>query len=249
MDEYKGFFRIATTNWEKGTYVTVLKTSDMQTVGRTEPLAPGERMQSMRFVGDMGYVVTFRNMDPLFTIDLSDPYKPKVMGELKIPGFSQYLHPVGDGLMLGIGRDVQVTYTRDAAGTERIVGAIDVGLKASLFDVRNPFDPKEIDTLALGEGWTEVGSNPRALMCDASRGLYGFMMERNDNNGYWVCDALLLCVVEGKLSIGATLKPGGSLSQYGSRLCFIGNSLYIAHESGIIVYDYNSYIKLGSISF
>jgi uncharacterized secreted protein with C-terminal beta-propeller domain len=249
MDEYKDYFRIATTNWETGTYVTVLKTSNMKTVGRTEPLAPGERMQSMRFVGDMGYVVTFQNMDPLFTIDLSDPYNPKVLGELKIPGFSQYLHPVGGGLMLGIGRDVQVTYTRDVTGVERIVGTTDVGLKASLFDVSNPFDPKEIGTLALGEGWTEVCDNPRALMCDASRGLYGFMMQIWDNRGSQSSDALILCVDDGKLTIDATLKLDKDFWVYNSRLCFIGNSLYLVHDTGIVVYDYSSYVMQGSISF
>ncbi|MCL2151459.1 MAG: beta-propeller domain-containing protein [Oscillospiraceae bacterium] len=249
MDEYDGYFRIATTSWEAGTFVTVLKTSTMRTVGRTEPLAPGERMQSARFNGDMGYVVTFQNMDPLFTIDLRDPNNPKVLGELKIPGFSQYLHMVGEGIVLGIGRDVQETYTRDANGAERVVGIRDVGIKASLFDVSNPFDPKEIDVLALGEGWAEVSSNPRALMCDSERGLYGFMVERWDNAGNWFCGAVVLRVEDGQLLIDATLKPNEYLSQNSSRLCFIGNTLYLVHGSGVIAYDYSSYARLASISF
>ena len=249
MDEYNGYFRIATTSWEAGTFVTVLKALSMRTVGRTEPLAPGERMQSARFNGDMGYVVTFQNMDPLFTIDLRDPTNPKVLGELKIPGFSQYLHMVGEGLVLGIGRDVQVTYTRDANGTERVVGTRDVGIKASLFDVSNPFDPKEIDVLALGEGWADVSGNPRALMCDSARGLYGFMMEGQINAVNWSCGAVVLRVEDGQLMIDATLMPNEYLSQYDSRLCFIGNTLYLVHGSGVIAYDYSSYARLASISF
>jgi len=249
MDEYEGYFRIATTDTDTGTYVTVLSVSDMQTAGRTEPLAPGERMQSMRFMGDMGYIVTFRNMDPLFTVDLSDPYKPRVLGELKIPGFSQYLHPVGDGLLLGIGRDTQEFYTRDAKGVESVIGFKDVGMKVSLFDVSNPLDPKEIDVLALGEGSAEVSNNPRALMCDYARGLYGFMAERWGPKGNWSSGALLLRVEDGKLTIAATLNPTEYFSAYGSRLCFIGNMLYIVHDNGVAVYDYSNFTKLGSIRF
>ena len=249
MDEYNGYFRIATTDWNSGTYVTILNSADMRTVGRTEPLAPGERMQSMRFTGDMGYVVTFENMDPLFTIDLTDPYNPRVLGELKIPGFSQYLHPVGNGLLLGIGRDTQETYTRDSRGVETVIGFIDTGIKVSLFDVSNPFDPREIDVLRLGEGWAEVSNNPRALMCDPSRNLYGFAMENWGNRGYWPVNALILNVENGKISVAATLKLEGYYGMYGSRLCYIGNTLYFVHETGVDIYAYNTFEKLGSLSF
>jgi len=249
MDEHRGYFRIATTDWGVGTYVTVLSAADMRTVGRTEPMAPDETMQSMRFMGDMGYVVTFEMVDPLFTIDLSDPYNPRVLGELKIPGFSQYLHPVGDGLLLGIGRDTQELYTRDSRGVETVVGFRDVGLKASLFDVSNPFDPKEVDVLILGEGWAEVSHNPRALMSDSARGLYGFTAERWDNRGNWSGDAVILLVADGQLSIATTLSTGNHYGIYGSRLCFIGNTLYFVHNYGIAAYDYNSFARLGGIDF
>jgi len=249
LDEYKGHLRIATTDWAEGTYVTVLRTSDMRVVGRTEALAPGERMQSMRFMGDMGYVVTFQNTDPLFTVDLSDPNKPKVLGELKIPGFSQYLHPAGDGLLLGIGRDTQEIFTRDSSGAESTVGFQDSGMKASLFDVSDPFDPKEVGVLRLGEGYAEVSNNPRALMCDPSRGLYGFTMERWSDKYSWSCDVLIVSVDGGRLSIAATLKPDEYISAYNSRLCFIGNALYIVHDGGIAIYDYGSFAKIGSMKF
>ena len=251
MDEHKGFFRIATTDWNAGTYVTTLHTETMETVGRTDALAPGERMQSSRFMGDMAYVVTFENMDPLFTIDLSDPYNPKILGELKIPGFSQYLHPVGDGLMLGIGRDTQELYTRDSSGVETIVGFRDVGMKISLFDVSDPFSPKEIDTLPLGEGWAEVSNNPRALMSDRSRNIFGFMIESWSSR--WALNALLIRVENGRLSIAASLDltqtSGEYASMYASRLCFIGNTLYLVHENGIEVYDYANFARLGALDF
>ena len=249
MDEYGGYFRIATTDWEKGTYVTVFD-AEMNTVGRTEPLAPGERMQSARFMGDMGYVVTFENVDPLFTVDLSDPYNPRVRGELKIPGFSQYLHPVGDGLLLGIGRDTQEIYTRDPNGVETVIGFRDSGIKISLFDVSDPFEPKEIDILKLGEGWAEVSGNPRALMCDPARSLFGFMVESWDSKGQNSGGARIISVENGSLSVAAKLSVGGyGKEMYGSRLCFIGNTLYMVYSQGVDAYNYNTFAKLGSVSF
>ena len=247
MDENNGYFRIATTDWNAGTYVTILDSSDMQTVGRTVPLAPGEQMRSMRFMGDIGYVVTFQNVDPLFTIDLSDPYYPRVLGELKIPGFSQYLHPIGDGLMLGIGRDTRELYTRESNGVETVVGFRDVGMKASLFDVSNPADPKEIDVLTLGEGWAEVCDNPRALMVDRTRNLYGFIAETW--NGRQSNNALVLSVENGRLSIAASLSALEYTNMYSSRLCFIKDTLYYARENGITAYNYNDFTKLGSITY
>jgi Beta propeller domain/RTX calcium-binding nonapeptide repeat (4 copies) len=109
----------------------------LDVVGKLEGLAPGERIFSSRFQGDYGFVVTFRQVDPLFTIDLSDPTNPKVAGELKIPGFSEYLQVIeqdGKSLLLGVGRDADPVTGRAGA------------LKVSLFDVSNPNAPKEIES-------------------------------------------------------------------------------------------------------
>ena len=249
MDEYGGYFRIASTSWDSGTYVSVLRVSDMQTVGRTEPLAPGERMQSMRFMGDMGYIVTFQNVDPLFTVDLSDPYNPKTLGELKIPGFSQYLHPLGDGLLLGIGRDTQELYTRDSRGVETVVGFRDSGMKLSLFDVSDPYNPREIDVMPLGEGWSEVSHNPRALMCDRARSQFGFSVENWDAFGNWNNGAQIFRVENGRIVISATLALNGYQGVYGSRLCFIGNTLYFVYDTGIDAYNYSTFALLGNLAF
>jgi uncharacterized secreted protein with C-terminal beta-propeller domain len=249
MDEYNGFFRIATTDWQAGTLVTVLN-SGMDIIGQTDYMAPGEWMHSMRFMGDMGYVVTFEMVDPLFTIDLADPYNPRVLGELKIPGFSQYLHPVGDGLLLGIGRDTQELFTRDRFGVETVVGFHDVGLKLSLFDVSNPFDPIEADVLHLGEGWADVSHNPRALMCDPSRGLFGFVMDSWSRD--WSisgANALIIRVENGRLSIASNLETDGGFYSWGSRLSFIGDTLYLTNDQGIRAYDYNTFIFRASLRF
>lgn len=144
IDEYKGYLRIATTT---GTWGSSLRNhlfildNKLEPVGKVSDFAKGETIKSVRFTGDTGYVVTFEQTDPLFVIDLSDPAKPEIVGELKIPGFSTYLHPVDDGLVLGVGED------GNESGTNG-------GLKLSLFDVSDPQKPTEADkiTVNLPEG-------------------------------------------------------------------------------------------------
>ncbi len=133
MDEYNGYLRIATTSGDWGdslvNQVYVLD-ENLETVGLLKNIAKGERIKSVRFTGNTAYVVTFVQTDPLFVIDLSDVTAPKVLGELKIPGYSAYLHPVGDGLVMGVGVD----------GTE---AGTNGGMKVSLFDVSDPKNPVE----------------------------------------------------------------------------------------------------------
>ena len=139
------------------TRLTTLGIADMKELGQVSGLAPGETVRSSRFIGPMAYVVTFRQTDPLFAIDVSDPSSPKVLGELKIPGFSEYLHPVGDGLLLGVGRDVDP------------VSQIDKGLKLSLFDVSDPKAPVEVDTWTRPDSYSPVAQNHHAFTWDAKR--------------------------------------------------------------------------------
>ena len=111
----------------------------LRELGRTAPIAPGERLQSARFLGDRAYLVTFRQVDPFFVYDLSDAANPKALGELKIPGFSTFLFPVGASHVLGIGYQ--------DGGWPRTI-------KATLFDVTDPANPLEQSTLALGDSYT-----------------------------------------------------------------------------------------------
>src|SRR5205823_490956 len=115
MSENDGLLRVASTGvapWgEPGpsseSYVTVLGERDGRLVvrGRLDGIGPGERIQGVRFVDDRGYVVTFRQTDPLFVVDLADPARPAARGELWMPGYSSYLHPIGGDLMIGVGQD------------------------------------------------------------------------------------------------------------------------------------------------
>ncbi len=139
IDEYNGFLRVATTSGSWGdNLVNQLYVLDenLETKGLLKDIAKGERIKSVRFTGNTAYVVTFIQTDPLFVIDLSNPEAPVILGELKIPGFSTYLHPVADGLVLGVGRDGTDTGTNG-------------GLKVSLFDVSDPKKPKESAKITL----------------------------------------------------------------------------------------------------
>ena len=158
LSEHVGYLRVITTTgdrWstESESHVRVLQESDgrLVEVGSVGDIGRGERVQSVRFAGDVGYVVTFRQIDPFYTIDLSDPADPAILGELKIPGFSSYLHPLGDGLVLGVGSDA------DDRG--RITGA-----KVSLFDVSDLADPREVAVWTAPSGWNNIGWDHRAFL-------------------------------------------------------------------------------------
>ncbi|WP_437855551.1 beta-propeller domain-containing protein [Sorangium sp. So ce363] len=145
LDEHNGKLRVSTTSqvpaeprWTTSNNVFVLEAqgTDLEKIGAVTDLAPGETIQSTRFVGDRGYVVTFRRVDPLFVIDLADPASPSVAGELKIPGFSEYMHPLDDGHLLTIGRDGE----EDGTVT---------GLALQIFDVTNASAPALLHKEAL----------------------------------------------------------------------------------------------------
>ena len=145
MSEYQGDLRVATTtnDWTgqalPSSAVRVLRPegNELVQIGEVDGLGKTEQIYAVRFFGTQGYVVTFRQTDPLYVIDLSDPTSPVVRGELKIPGYSAYLHPVGDGLLLGVGQD---------AGADGRVQ----GTQLSLFDVSDPANPQRLSTLPIG---------------------------------------------------------------------------------------------------
>ena len=158
LSEHNGYLRIVTTvggPWgdESESHVRVLSTDGdvLAEVGSVGNIGRGEQVQSVRFVGDVGYVVTFRQIDPFYTIDLSDPANPEIVGELKIPGFSSYLHPISDTLVLGVGSD--------ADDDGRVTGA-----KVSLFDVSDLAAPREVAVWTAPDGWNDVGWDHRAFL-------------------------------------------------------------------------------------
>lgn len=179
MDEANGYFRIATTvsRWvqtgdtgETQSWNNIYNLDkDLRIAGRLEHLAEGERIYSARFLGDRCYLVTFRQVDPLFVVDLATPDAPKVLGELKIPGFSNYLHPYDAQHILGFGQDTDEN------------GQVTGGVKLALFDVSDVTQPKLRHSLMIGKegSYSDVFYDHKALLFDKERSLLGFPIQES----------------------------------------------------------------------
>jgi hypothetical protein len=161
LSEHRDVLRVVSTEspawWGPGaeseSFVTTLRQRDGALVqaGRVGGLGKGERVYAVRFVGDTGYVVTFRQVDPLHTVDIADPERPRLLGELKVPGYSAYLHPISEDVLLGIGQDA------DEQG--RLFGT-----QLSIFDVSDRRRTARLQTLSLGRGWSEAESDHHAFL-------------------------------------------------------------------------------------
>lgn len=163
LSEQDGFLRVATTQeapWDEQSQtqstqsgITVLaeQADALVEVGRVDGLGVTERIQAVRYIGDLAYVVTFRQTDPLYVIDLSDPTAPRVAGELKVNGYSAYLHPIDDGRLIGVGQD--------ATDEGQVLGT-----QVGTFDVTNPASPSRIDTLRVDGASSAVEYDPRAFL-------------------------------------------------------------------------------------
>ncbi len=168
MDEYNGDLRVATTTYvysrqgsTQWNNVYVLD-EDMDMIGELEGLAEDERIYSTRFMGERLYMVTFQRIDPLFVIDLSNPRDPEVLGELKIPGFSDYLHPYDENHLIGVGKETK----------ENEWGGVSLkGVKVSLFDVSDVENPRQVDVIEIGGpgSTTEVSQDHKAFLFDRDK--------------------------------------------------------------------------------
>lgn len=176
MDEYKGNFRITTTignTWDDSSENNLyIYDATLKLIGKVEGLAKGETIQSTRFVGDRVYMVTFKVIDPFFVIDASDPKNPVVLGELKIPGYSTYLHPYDENHVIGLGFEADEK-------TGRVLG-----IKMGLYEVTDPENPiekfKEVLLYEeLGYSYSEVTYNHKALMFSKEKGLIAFPFVSN----------------------------------------------------------------------
>ncbi len=214
IDEKGGFVRVATTG--EANRITVLD-MNLKKVSEIDGIAQGETIQSVRYIGDYGYVVTFRQTDPLFVIDFKDMKKPKIVGELKIPGFSSYLHPF-NGYLVGIGRDGDENGTVNA-------------LKISLFDISDPTNPKEIDRFIVQNAYAE--SYHKTVMDCSEKNILGFIYRDNATSEAMLCT---LRIKEGKI------EHIGSYSNRSEQESYTGTVYSPGGEVlDIIYYDKSSY--------
>ncbi|MBQ8210386.1 MAG: beta-propeller domain-containing protein [Clostridia bacterium] len=235
MDKYGDYFRIATTGAKYGkdsaTFVYVLD-KDLKVVGYIEDIAKGEDMKSARFMGNTLYLVTFYQTDPLFVIDLTDPTKPEIKGELKIPGFSSYLHPIGNNLVIGVGE----------GGT---MNGTDGSAKVSLFDVSDPCDPKEIDNYTVADAYFDT--NHKAFMTvDADTfGLCLYSRFSREDHRIMMFD-----VTENGLTIHGEYSGNAVDTYYGTlRGAFIGDTIFAVNGYGIKAYSMTTNELLGEAEF
>ena len=231
LDEYKGCLRLVTTEWdyERGTQLNHLYVLDkeLETIGGIEDIAPGETVKSVRFCQDTGYFVTFRNVDPLFTADLSDPKNPRIVGELKVTGFSSYLHPYQERLLLGIGQEA-----------DENSGAVE-GYKLSMFDISDPSKVTEEDKTLLGGGYVPGATDYKAVLADGGRNLIGLCRKENQELYYEVYTyeedggfALLLTY-----HLQRADSVDGYINENQVRGLYVGEKFYVVSPAEIAVFD------------
>ncbi|HWQ64147.1 MAG TPA: beta-propeller domain-containing protein, partial [Methanospirillum sp.] len=208
LDEYKGNLRVATTidepaaNGGRSNGVYVLD-PDMVVIGSLDHLASGEKIYSARFMSDLLYLVTFKTMDPLFVIDLSNPKNPGILGELKIPGYSDYLHPYDKTHLIGIGKDT----------TPNQWGVSATGIKVALFDVSNLTNPLEVGHVIIGEKGSdsEVLHDHRAFLLDQSNNVMAIPIKEITNSptpGSQYSGSYIPTIWQGTYVFGIDIKNG-----------------------------------------
>jgi uncharacterized secreted protein with C-terminal beta-propeller domain len=183
MDEHEGYFRIATTSgdvWRSGAYTSqnnlYVLDGSLAVVGEIEGIAPGEKIYSVRFTGDRGYIVTFKTVDPFFVLDLSDPQQPAILGSLKIPGYSDYLHPYDDNHIIGFGKDTVEMSSKGWGSGPGETMAFYMGMKMAIFDVTDVSNPVEMFRADIGDRGTdsELLRNHKALLFAKDKNLLAF---------------------------------------------------------------------------
>lgn len=251
MDEYGGNLRVATTSdvWtSRGQYeynnVLVLDNA-MKTVGSLTHIAEQEKIYSTRFIGDRLYMVTFKRIDPFFVIDLSTPSSPKILGKLKIPGYSDYLHPYDKNHIIGIGKE---TATTEWGGVST------KGLKLALFDVTDVEHPKQIDKVEIGDAGTDSPAltDHKAFLFDKNKNLLVFPARvvqntnipekySGDQQRIWYGAYVFGVTPETGFVLKGTVEHSsrGGYAWYGSpyevkRSLYIGDTLYTLSQKQIL---------------
>lgn len=232
MDEKDGNLRVATTSYENGGRQTnnlYVLDENLKELGRVTGFAKNESVKAVRFIGDMAYVITYHQIDPLFVIDLSTPSNPQIKGEVEITGFSSLLVPVDGNTILGIGYDTEIV-----DGAER-----SSGIKLALFDITNPEKPQVLDSKVLKDYTSVVQYNHRALLVNAQKGYYAIPYDiYNYENNDAKIGAVTFKVDGGKIVITNDFSADGNEYAYESRCTYIDDTMYVLDSFGD-VYTFN----------
>lgn len=230
LDEYKGNLRLFTTNNDEN-LVTILD-KKLDKISTIENLAKGETIYSARFMGESGYFVTYEQVDPLFSVDLSDPEKPKILGKLKIPGFSEYLHFYGEDRLLGIGMS-----TDEESGVAE-------GVKITMFNISDRSDVKEESTLVLDDLYgSHAAYDYKSVLADPEKNVIGLSGYSQNGESYYL---LTYNRTDRKFETILQEEVNGNTSQ-GIRGIYIEDTLYVISGNIIEAYDMNTGVKSGDI--
>ncbi|MCI8508723.1 MAG: hypothetical protein HFJ06_09210 [Lachnospiraceae bacterium] len=214
----------------------------MELTGKLTGLAPGEQIYSARFMGEIGYFVTYRNTDPLFSVDLSDPAEPKILGTLKIPGFSNYLHFYGNDTLLGIGQETD-------PNTQEFLG-----LKLSMFDISNPSDVKEKDKYIIeNSDFSYALYNHKAIMIDPEKNIFGFLYYGAKTKDYlygYYYGTYTYDAKEGFIQTATyEVNDGSEYESDAVRGLYIGDYFYLATNKSISSYKIGSKDPIALVYF
>ncbi len=257
IDEHNDYFRFVTTvtksvekrykfdnsehevvSYEQDSFaqLTILD-SELKKVGVITDLAKGESVYSVRFMGDIAYFVTFRQTDPLFSADLSDPKNPKILGELKIPGFSEYMYPYGDGWLLGFGMDADENTGRTK------------DLKLSMFNITDPANVTEQDkTIVEGCQYSPALENHKAMLVHPSKNLIAFAATDD-----WRNEKYMIYEYAGDgFECKAVLTINDYYNYYAMtdiRGLFVNDSFYVVSDSAVQIFDMNTFTQIATVKF
>ncbi len=246
LDEHDHKLRVAVTHgalWDPQDIYSnsiYILNEDLSVEGKLTDIAEGERIYSSRFDNDRIYIVTYRDVDPFFVIDASDPKDPRVLGYLKIPGFSTYLHILGDGNILGFGTETAEQDGRVTTG----------GLKLSLFDVTVPEYPveKQKEVIGLAGTGSDIQHDHRPLMIDTTKGIMAFPVSAATVRPYHIdfCGAYVYTITTGSFDYLGRISH---LSDSISRVVYVGNYLYSLSEAKLMVTHINNMSYCGELIF
>jgi uncharacterized secreted protein with C-terminal beta-propeller domain len=243
LSEFQGVLRVVSTDapawWGSGgsdtqSYLTTFQQGGggLVQAGRVSGLGQGEKVYAVRMIGNAGYVVTFKQVDPLYTIDLSDPANPQVLGQLTIPGYSAYLHPINDNLLLGIGQNVD-PQTNEPTGTQ-----------VSLFDVSDLKHPTLLYRSALGQGWSAAESDHHAFLYWPATGLVVVPFGQQ-------AVGMRVSRTTGITELGRIVQTEANLSSLPqiNRSVVVGSSLLTVSDAGVKASGLSSLASLGWAGF
>lgn len=226
VDEKDGNLRIATTYYdEKGNYYNALFILDenLKEIGKVKGFAKGETIQAVRYIGDMAYVITYEQTDPLFIIDLSNPKKPEIKGSVKISGFSSILHPIDENTLLGVGYSTEST---DWGESEN-------GIKIALFDISDSTNPKVLDSKVIKNYSSEAQENPKALVVNNDKGYFAMPISEDSSIG---SGAQIFTVENGKINLTQYIKINDPDLFTAERCTYIDDYLYIIRTNDSLNY-------------